>query len=251
MRQYTPFHNHNKARTHAKALRGKLERQHYELVQHKGIPLRDADVLLRAVDAVLSGRRVLMYTHVFAYYCTNKAELALFEHMQEQLNVNNERVLENLELREDVQEYLDMASPEQKRLELFAYITELRNYTELSLKFMREMLGAVEGGLLDDAGSAHAGAAGGGGSGGFSAAIAPVRRWLGASKAPPTRGGRGARAKRATGMGGASADSAADVEAERETLVARLLSLGHERRNAEAALRATFGDLAAAEQLLT
>jgi len=235
MAHFTPYHNHDTARKHARKMKLRLKRQHFELVQFKFVPLRDADVLLQAVDAVLDGRRVLMHTHVFAYYCDDKSELALFEHMQEQLSLNNERVLERLELRTEVDDYLAMDDPEQKRVELLAFITELRNYTELSLKFMHEMLRAVQGGLLDDSGSA------GGAGGGSSTQGKPKRSkpWQGSSAA-------GA----AAAVSGASLAALQQAEGERELQVAQLMSVGHERSNAEAALRATFGDLAAAEALL-
>ncbi len=272
MRFFNPYHNHNEARKHAKKLRVRLRQQHWELVQHKKIPLREADVLLRAVDAVLSGRRVLMYTHVFAFYCKNKSELALFEHMQEQLNINNERVLEMLELEGIVQRYLERRTPEELRTELFEYIAELRNFTELSLKFMSEMLQAVQDGLLDDVaaveqpthGAAAAAAGGargpkGGGNGGHTflkrggGIGGRMQRLFG--KSSPRRGGSTSTRGGGSSRKAQSSTSAAGVpftaqEEARELQVAQLMSLGHVRSLAEAALESTTGDLAAAEQLL-
>ncbi len=158
---FSRFDNHERARRHARQLLVKLEKKMDRLQSEKGLTYKDVECLKTAVEAILKGRRVLKWTYVFAYYCTDEQELALFEFLQQQLETNNEHLLELVELRTDVDKYLEGSSPEIYRVELFEFLREVRNYVSISSKFMDEVLAGVDNGLTQHSGGAAAAAGSG------------------------------------------------------------------------------------------
>lgn len=157
---FSRFDNHERARRHARQLLVKLEKKMDRLQSEKGLTYKDVECLKTAVEAILKGRRVLKWSYVFAYYCTDDQELALFEFLQQQLETNNEHLLELVELRTDVDKYLEGTSPEVYRMELFEFLREVRNYVSISTKFMDDVLSGVDNGLTQSVGGAAAAGSG-------------------------------------------------------------------------------------------
>ena len=160
---FSRYDNHERARRHARQLMVKLEKKMDRLQSEKGLTYKDVECMKSAVEAILKGRRVLKWSYVFAFYCEDAKEQALFEFLQQQLETNNEHLLELVELRSDVEKYLDAPSPEVLRIELFDYLREVRNYVSISMKFMEDVLSGVENGLTEPGGAAGGAAAGEGG----------------------------------------------------------------------------------------
>lgn len=156
---FSRFDNHDKARRHAKQLLVRLEKKMDQLQSEKGLTYKDVECLRTAVEAILKGRRVLKWSYVFAFFCTDSQELALFEFLQQQLETNNEHLLELLELSKVVDKYLGGSSPEEYRVELFDYLRSVRNYVSISMKFMEDVLRGVENGLTEPGGAGAAAAA--------------------------------------------------------------------------------------------
>lgn len=114
---------------------------------------------LQAVEQLIDCRRVLKYTYVLGYHlkdCT--PEKQLFEHHQEMLEKNTERL----------QEYTEQPLDTIDR-------TEVVNLTRVTEKFMASLMGSMSGGvvMMDDSastllqlaeGTTTTGTVGGGGS---------------------------------------------------------------------------------------
>lgn len=91
----------------------------------------DVQYLRQAVELVIECRRVLKYTYTLGYFLTdNSAEKQLFEHHQEMLEKNTEKL----------QEYTEMTLEDLDR----AQVVNLSRVTE---RFLKSMLDTVSSGF--------------------------------------------------------------------------------------------------------
>uniref|UniRef100_A0A7S0DQZ1 RBR-type E3 ubiquitin transferase n=1 Tax=Amorphochlora amoebiformis TaxID=1561963 RepID=A0A7S0DQZ1_9EUKA len=129
---YQRYHNHDQARKFAKAQIESAEKRMAEL--HKkgenNTRWQNVQFLRKSTLLVLECRRVLKYTYVFGYVCTDKRERELFEFLQEDLEKATERLSE---LSEQPLEFL-------KRQQVV-------DYTMFTEKFLNNLLNGLKDGL--------------------------------------------------------------------------------------------------------
>lgn len=116
----------------------------------------DVEYVKAAAEQLIDCRRVLKYTYVMGYFLQdNTPEKSLFEHHQELLEKNTERLHECTELAVDKMDR-----------------TQVVNLTRVTERFMVNLLESLSGGIvrMDHPNGGSASAAGTGGSSGKSSA---------------------------------------------------------------------------------
>jgi ariadne-1 len=129
---YQRYHNHDNAKKFAARLRA-LTTQRMLQMQGKAQDSGWVDVqfLQEAIDQVFACRRVLKYTYVLSYFMADDApERDLFEYLQQQLEMNTERLSELSEMK------LRKINRE-----------EIVNYTRVTAQFLANLLEGVANGL--------------------------------------------------------------------------------------------------------
>eukprot|EP01042_Synura_sphagnicola_P007087 gene7087-9074_t len=96
---YQRFHGHDGALRFAARQREQAEKRMVEIQESEKSSWIDVQYLKHAVEQVIDCRRVLKYTYVFGYFLVDgSAEKQLFEHHQEMLEKNTERLSEYTEM---------------------------------------------------------------------------------------------------------------------------------------------------------
>mmetsp|Transcript_31805 Transcript_31805/g.70077 ORF Transcript_31805/g.70077 Transcript_31805/m.70077 type:complete len:376 (+) Transcript_31805:76-1203(+) len=135
---YKRYHGHDHALKFASSQRESAEARMVEQQEQQKTSWIDVQFLKQAAEQVIDCRRVLKYTYVLGYFLTDSsAEKQLFEHHQEMLEKNTERLQEITE----------------KKLELIDR-TQVVNLTRVTEKFMGSLLASMTGGVVTVDGSA-------------------------------------------------------------------------------------------------
>mmetsp|Transcript_18362 Transcript_18362/g.45081 ORF Transcript_18362/g.45081 Transcript_18362/m.45081 type:complete len:493 (-) Transcript_18362:247-1725(-) len=129
---YQRYHNHNQARKFAKVQIDQSEKRMAELYSKCGesTQWQNVQFLRKATLQVLECRKVLKFTYVYGYYCTDSKERELFEFLQEDLEKATEKLSE---LSEKPLESLDRQ--------------EVVDFTTFTRKFLSNLLNGLQKGL--------------------------------------------------------------------------------------------------------
>ena len=157
---YQRFHGHDSALKFAAGQREAAERKMVERQEAHRSSWIDVQFLKHAAEQVIDCRRVLKYTYVLGYFLEDDSpEKQLFEHHQELLEKNTEKL----------HEYTEQSLEAIDR-------TQVVNLTRVTERFMASLLASMTGGVVDlNAGISlspdgmDAAATGGGGSSSASA----------------------------------------------------------------------------------
>mmetsp|Transcript_16160 Transcript_16160/g.22268 ORF Transcript_16160/g.22268 Transcript_16160/m.22268 type:complete len:639 (-) Transcript_16160:209-2125(-) len=147
---YQRYHGHDSALKFASNQREVAERRMQEQQQEsqKRSSWTDDQHMKQAAEQVIDCRRVLKFTYVLGYFLTdNSPEKQLFEHHQEMLEKNTEKLHEYTERSLDQVDRIDVV-----------------NLTRVTEKFMASLLASMTGGvvmMIDDNSSNSSGTAGG------------------------------------------------------------------------------------------
>jgi ariadne-1 len=138
------FNNHNKAQILAKEKQlSQIEVKMHQLHDIKQYPIGEVEFLKLAVEQVIRCRRVLKWTYVFGYYLLPGLEKNLFEHLQEKLEENTDRLHELVE--KPLDEYLDHEKTD--KAPFYHYKSDLTNYSQVTKEFFDRLIIGIENGL--------------------------------------------------------------------------------------------------------
>jgi len=130
---YQRFHGHDSALKFAAGQREAAERKMVERQEAIRSSWIDVQFLKNAAEQVIDCRRVLKYTYVLGYFLEDDSpEKQLFEHHQELLEKNTERLHEYTE---QSLEAIDRA--------------QVVNLTRVTERFMASLLASMTGGVVD------------------------------------------------------------------------------------------------------
>lgn len=130
---YQRYHGHDQALKFANNQRDLAEKKMVERQESQKSSWMDVQFLRHAAEQVIACRRVLKYTYVLGYFLKNDSlEKQLFEHHQEMLEKNTERLHE---CTEHNIEQMDR--------------TQVVNLTRVTEKFMNSLLSTMSGGIVD------------------------------------------------------------------------------------------------------
>jgi ariadne-1 len=130
---YQRFHGHDSALKFASGQREAAERRMLERQETHRSTWIDVQFLKQAAEQVIDCRRVLKYTYVMGYFLEDASpEKQLFEHHQEMLEKNTER------LHEYTEQPLDAIDR-----------TQVVNLTRVTERFMASLLSTMAGGVVD------------------------------------------------------------------------------------------------------
>jgi ariadne-1 len=133
---YQRFHGHDSSLKFAASLREAAERRMIMRQESEKSSWMDVQFLKQAAELVIECRRVLKYTYVLGYSLPDDTPIKqLFEHHQEMLEKNTERLHEYTE---QPMEVMDR--------------TQIVNLTRVTERFMASLLGSMSGGHVDLAG---------------------------------------------------------------------------------------------------
>eukprot|EP01032_Pedospumella_encystans_P008127 gene8127-9680_t len=148
---YQRYHGHDSALKFAAAQRAQAEARMVEQQGAQKSSWIDVQFLKQAAEQVIDCRRVLKYTYVLGYFLKDgSVEKQLFEHHQEMLEKNTEKL----------QEYTEKSLDQIDR-------TQVVNLTRVTEKFMSSLLASMTGGVVTLDGSdvlLNSGASGSNGS---------------------------------------------------------------------------------------
>uniref|UniRef100_A0A7S2XA88 RBR-type E3 ubiquitin transferase n=1 Tax=Lotharella oceanica TaxID=641309 RepID=A0A7S2XA88_9EUKA len=133
---YQRYHNHDQARKFAKEQIETSEKRMAELHTQAGnsdSQWQNVQFLRKSTMQVLECRRVLKYTYVYGYYCTDAKERELFEFLQEDLEKATEKL----------SELSEQPLGKMKRQEVV-------DFTMFTEKFLRNLLSGLEDGLTKE-----------------------------------------------------------------------------------------------------
>lgn len=138
------FNNHEKAqRIASQEQLGAMEEKMQLLHDMKNYPIGEVEFLKLGAEQVITCRRVLKWTYAFGYYLESGPEKNLFEHLQEKLEENTEHLHELVE--KPLDPFLD---PEVlDKSPFYQYKSDLTNYTQVTKKFLENLLEGIENGL--------------------------------------------------------------------------------------------------------
>jgi ariadne-1 len=129
---YQRFHGHHQSLKYASAQREEAEKKMMSQQENQRAMWTDVEYLKDAVEQTIRCRRVLKYTYVLGYFLVDgTAEQTLFEHHQEMLEKNTERLQEQTEL--------PVAKLDRATIVNLARVTE---------KFMSSLLESLSGGVV-------------------------------------------------------------------------------------------------------
>eukprot|EP00600_Ochromonadales_sp_CCMP1393_P003405 CAMPEP_0174990518 /NCGR_PEP_ID=MMETSP0004_2-20121128/21372_1 /TAXON_ID=420556 /ORGANISM="Ochromonas sp., Strain CCMP1393" /LENGTH=664 /DNA_ID=CAMNT_0016244147 /DNA_START=79 /DNA_END=2073 /DNA_ORIENTATION=+ len=129
---YQRYHGHDHALKFASSQRELAEARMVEQQEQQKTSWIDVQFLKQAAEQVIDCRRVLKYTYVLGFYLDDSTgEKQLFEHHQEMLEKNTERL----------QEYTEKPLEEIDR-------TQVVNLTRVTEKFMASLLASMTGGVV-------------------------------------------------------------------------------------------------------
>eukprot|EP00605_Chrysophyceae_sp_TOSAG23-4_P000004 GSChrysophyteH1.ASY1.ANO1.4.1 assembled CDS len=129
---YQRYHGHDHALTFANSLRDKAEKRMIESQETNQASWLEVQFIKQAAEQVIECRRLLKYTYILGYYIQdNTTEKQLFEHHQEMLEKNTERLHECTE--EEISK-IDRA--------------QVINLTRVTEKFMVSLKSTVCGGVI-------------------------------------------------------------------------------------------------------
>jgi len=129
---YQRYHGHDSALKYASAQRVQAEARMVEQQEAQKSSWIDVQFLKQAAEQVIDCRRVLKYTYVLGFFLPDGSpEKQLFEHHQEMLEKNTERLQEYTELNLDL---IDR--------------TQVVNLTRVTEKFMSSLLASMTGGVV-------------------------------------------------------------------------------------------------------
>ncbi|ETW04230.1 hypothetical protein H310_04567 [Aphanomyces invadans] len=130
---YQRFANHAEAGKFAARKREETDRRMAEFEAEANGSYMDVGFLNAAIDTMISCRRVLKFSYVYAYYLPQGKEKDLFEHLQEDLEKNTEHLTGLAEKPLDKVDRSDVI-----------------NYTRVTENFLKNILGDVDNGLLSN-----------------------------------------------------------------------------------------------------
>jgi ariadne-1 len=129
---YQRYHGHDQGLQFAEKLREQSERRMLEQQESQRSSWMDVQFLKQAAEQVRDCRRVLKYTYVLGYFLKDKTpEKILFEHHQEMLEKNTERL----------QEFTEMPLDQLNRADVV-------NLTRVTERFMAGLLASMSGGVV-------------------------------------------------------------------------------------------------------
>jgi ariadne-1 len=129
---YQRYHGHDHSLKFAASQREAAERRMIETQESMHSSWIDVQFLHQAAELVIECRRLLKYTYVLGFFLTDKTpEKQLFEHHQEMLEKNTERLQE---------------CTEQNQVEA----SQVINLTRVTEKFMQGLLYSMKGGIIQD-----------------------------------------------------------------------------------------------------
>jgi len=129
---YQRYHGHDSALKFASNLREAADKRMTEQQESSKSSWIDVQFLRQAADQVIECRRVLKYSYVLGYFLKeNSVEKQLFEHHQEMLEKNTEKL----------QEYTEKPIDKIDR-------TQVVNLTRVTEKFMSSLLANIVGGIV-------------------------------------------------------------------------------------------------------
>ncbi|KDO23848.1 hypothetical protein SPRG_11280 [Saprolegnia parasitica CBS 223.65] len=128
---YQRYANHAEAGRYALRMRENTDARMTEFEAEANGSYMDVGFLNAAIEAMVACRRVLKYSYVYAYYLSPGPEKNLFEYLQEDLERNTEHLTH---LAEKPLNEIDRS--------------ELNNYTRVTEKFLKNLLGDVDDGLV-------------------------------------------------------------------------------------------------------
>lgn len=129
---YQRYHGHDSALKFAAAQRAQAEARMVEQQEAQKSSWIDVQFLKQAAEQVIDCRRVLKYTYVLGYFLKDgSVEKQLFEHHQEMLEKNTEKL----------QEYTEKPLDQIDR-------TQVVNLTRVTEKFMTSLLASMTGGVV-------------------------------------------------------------------------------------------------------
>lgn len=130
---YQRFHGHDSALKFAAGQREAAERKMVERQEAHRSTWIDVQFLKNAAEQVIDCRRVLKYTYVLGYFLEDDSpEKQLFEHHQELLEKNTEKL----------HEYTEQSLEAIDR-------TQVVNLTRVTERFMASLLASMTGGVVD------------------------------------------------------------------------------------------------------
>jgi ariadne-1 len=130
---YQRFHGHDSALKFAAGQREQAERKMVERQEAHRSTWIDVQFLKHAAEQVIDCRRVLKYTYVLGYFLEDASpEKQLFEHHQELLEKNTEKL----------HEYTEQALDAIDR-------TQVVNLTRVTERFMASLLASMAGGVVN------------------------------------------------------------------------------------------------------
>ena len=130
---YQRFHGHDSALKFASGQREAAERKMVERQEAHRSTWIDVQFLKNAAEQVIDCRRVLKYTYVLGYFLEDDSpETQLFEHHQELLEKNTEKL----------HEYTEQSLEAIDR-------TQVVNLTRVTERFMASLLASMTGGVVD------------------------------------------------------------------------------------------------------
>ena len=130
---YQRYYGHDSALNFAASQREVAERRMIERQEAQRSSWIDVQFLKHAAEQVIDCRRVLKYTYVLGYFLADdSAEKQLFEHHQELLEKNTEKLHE---LTEQSLEAMDR--------------TQVVNLTRVTERFMTHLLSSISDGVVD------------------------------------------------------------------------------------------------------
>jgi len=133
---YQRYHGHDHSLKFAASQREAAERRMIETQESMQSSWIDVQFLHQAAELVIECRRLLKYTYVLGFFLTDKTpEKQLFEHHQEMLEKNTERLQE---------------CTEQNQVEA----SQVINLTRVTEKFMQGLLYSMKGGIIQDTSTA-------------------------------------------------------------------------------------------------
>jgi ariadne-1 len=133
---YQRYHGHDHSLKFAASQREAAERRMIETQESMHSSWIDVQFLHQAAELVIECRRLLKYTYVLGFFLTDKTpEKQLFEHHQEMLEKNTERLQE---------------CTEQNQVEA----SQVINLTRVTEKFMQGLLYSMKGGIIQDTSTA-------------------------------------------------------------------------------------------------
>lgn len=126
------YHGHDRSLKFAATQREQAEERMVEQQESHKSSWIDVQFLKQAAEQVIACRRVLKYTYVLGFYLVDKSpEKQLFEHHQEMLEKNTEKL----------QEYTEQKLDDLDR-------TQVVNLTRVTEKFMESLLASTTGGVV-------------------------------------------------------------------------------------------------------